>query len=98
MKVFFLLLALIITTINAAGVIDYPLPILPKSFSVMVESNFLETNTTVYTFGYYDYERNRFRIEEHSQSSVVVTIVLPSEVFLSLLLILLLLFYYPLLI
>lgn len=59
------------------------LPDLPQSFSVMVESNYLEgeqVNSTTYTFGYYDYKNNRFRIEEHTQTSAIVYIVIPAQV------------------
>lgn len=59
------------------------LPPLPQSFSVMVESNYLageQVNSTTYSFGYYDYAHNRFRIEEHTQTSAIVYIVLPDSV------------------
>jgi hypothetical protein len=62
---------------------NLPLPDLPQSFSVMVESNYLlgqEANSTTYSFGYYDYAHNRFRIEEHTQTSAIVYIVLPDQV------------------
>lgn len=46
----------------------------------MVEANYIETETSVYSFGYYDYVHNRFRIEEHTQAAATVEIVLPDEV------------------
>jgi len=58
------------------------LPAMPQSFSVMVESNYLAgeaVNSTTYSYGYYDYAHNRFRIEEHTQNSVIVYIVLPAQ-------------------
>lgn len=58
---------------------DPTLPDLPRAFSVMVESNFLEDNSTAYTFGYYDYHNNRFRIEQHTQTSAVVIIFLREQ-------------------
>lgn len=58
---------------------NVPLPPLPSSFSVMVELNNLYTNSTTYTFGYYDYDKQRFRIEEHTQEKSIVTIVLVEQ-------------------
>jgi len=74
----FLLPLLLLTNAQNAQQ-DNPFPQLPRSFSVMSETNYLETNSSVYSFGYYDYVNNRFRIEEHTQDAATVLIILPAE-------------------
>jgi len=78
MRLVVLLIFMVLTLIKAQD--QQKIPPLPQSFSVMVESNFLDPyNTTVYTFGYYDNANERYRIEEHSQTGSEVTIVLPRQ-------------------
>jgi hypothetical protein len=68
----FLVSLCVLSFIHAVTSTSNAIPELPGAFSVMVEENYLAgeppvvANSTVYSFGYYDYTNDRFRIEEHT--------------------------------
>eukprot|EP01110_Echinostelium_bisporum_P003268 TRINITY_DN17999_c0_g1_i1.p1 TRINITY_DN17999_c0_g1~~TRINITY_DN17999_c0_g1_i1.p1 ORF type:complete len:281 (+),score=38.24 TRINITY_DN17999_c0_g1_i1:80-922(+) len=71
----FVLSLLLCWCVVKAAEID-AIPGLPESYSVIVEKNLLDQNKSIYGLGYYDYSRQRFRIEENSQESSTVKILL----------------------